>query len=221
MRYEAVWCGTANLHPAMVASCRSLLANSHVDHCYLLTDKISKNCDRISDPRVEWRIVDNKWFDPTGPNMTSQFTWMAMLRAALVHVLPEDLDIVLSLDCDTICVGNIDDIWKLPVDDYYFSASMEPARCKYGLQYCNTGVALYNLKKLRDGKADEVIDVLNRQRFTFVEQDVFSYLCQGYILDMPSRFNTTEYTLKCTAPRIKHFAGKKHYINEAEFREWL
>ncbi len=221
MRCEAVWCGTSNLHNVMKASCRSLLAHSHVDHCYLLTDKIPKDQYYLDDPRVEWRVVDNKWFNSDGPNMTSQFTWMAMLRAALIHVLPDDLDVVLSLDCDTICVGNIDDVWKLPVDEFYFSASMEPARSKFGLQYCNTGVALYNLKKLRDGKADEVIDVLNRQRFTYVEQDVFNYLCQGYILDMPSRFNTTEFTLKCVAPRIKHFAGKKYYINEAEFREWL
>ncbi len=221
MRCEAVWCGTSNLHNVMKASCRSLLAHSHVDHCYLLTDKAPKECYYIDDPRVEWKVIDNKWFDPEGPNMTSQFTWMAMVRAALIYILPEDLDVVLSLDCDTICVENIDDIWKLPVDNYYFSAAMEPDRCKHGLQYCNTGVALYNLKKLRNGKADEVIDVLNRQRFSFVEQDVFSYLCQGYILNMPSYFNCTEYTLKCTAPKIKHFAGHKHYIHEVEFREWL
>ena len=62
MRCEAVWCGTSNLHNVMRASCKSLLANSHVDHCYLLTDKIPKDQYYFDDPRVEWKVVDNKWF---------------------------------------------------------------------------------------------------------------------------------------------------------------
>ena len=215
----AAYCGNDAVHEAMVASCKSLLAHSTVDHVWLLTDKPPKKQFWFDDPRVSWKVVENKWFNPEGPNMTSHFTWLAMLRAALCHIL--DVDKILSLDCDTICVGNIDDVWTIDISDAYFSASIEPHRTKNGFVYTNTGVALYNLDKLRQGKADEVIDVLNRQQFNWVEQDVFNYLCQGYIKVMPSRFNTNDFTQKCTEPRIKHFAGQKHYLHEAEFREWL
>ena len=215
----AVYCGNAAVHEAMAASCKSLLAHSTVDQVWLLTDKPPKKSLWLEGTRASWKIIYNKWFRPDGPNMTSHFTWLAMLRAALCHVL--DVDKVLSLDCDTICVGDVDDVWSIDISDAYFAASIEPHRTNNGFIYTNTGVCLYNLEKLRQGKADEVIDVLNRQQFTWVEQDVFNYLCQGYISIMPSRYNCTMYTQKCTAPRIKHFAGQKYYLHEAEFREWL
>lgn len=215
----AVYCGNAAVHTAMVASCKSLLANSSVDQVWLLTDTPPKHGMWLDGTRANWRVVDNKWFKPDGPNMTSHFTWLAMLRAALCHIL--DVDKVLSLDCDTVCVGNIDDVWSIDISDAYFAASIEPHRTHNGFVYMNTGVCLYNLEKLRNGKADEVIDVLNRQQFSWVEQDVFNYLCQGYMAVMPSRYNTNPWTQKCTAPKIKHFAGQTHYLHEAEFREWL
>ena len=215
-RYAA-YCGTSNLHKAMWVSASSLLENSSADFVWLLTDKEPPK--ELQLDRVEWCVVENKWFRPDGPNMTSKFTWMAMLRAALAFVLP--VDRVLSLDVDTVCLRNIDGVWNIDVTDMYFAASHENHRTHNGFMYCNTGVALYNLEKLRDGKASEVIEVLNRQYYTWVEQDVMNYLCQGRMVDMPSKYNTTDFTDKCLAPCIKHFAGKSAWLHEPEFKPWL
>ena len=216
MRY-ACYCGNSAVHDAMSASCRSLLAHSSVDHVWLLTDEAP--VDGVRDTRVEWHVVDNVWFDDDGPNMTSRYTWLAMLRAMLCYVLP--VDTVLSLDCDTVCIGDVDGVWDLDISDAYFAASEEAHRCYQGLQYTNTGVALYNLRKLRDGKANEVAHVLNNRQYTWVEQDVMNYLCQGRIVDMPSEYNANAWTALCEAPKIVHYAGVSDYREHELFKQWL
>ena len=207
----AVYTGSRNLYENMVIAAKSLVANSKVDKIYFfIEDDIFPY--KLPD-FIETKNVSNQtYFDKNGPNMTSQFTYFALMRAALAFELPE-YDTVLSLDVDTIAVRKCDDVWNLPLDDNYFSASIEPHRSHNGLVYTNAGVSLFNLKKLRDsGKAEEVIDILNRHKFSWVDQDVLNYLCQGYILDMPSEYNANDYTKPCTRPRIIHYAGIPHKV---------
>lgn len=201
----AVYTGSRNLYPAMVTAAKSLLANSDVDKIYLLIEDDEIPYD-IPECVETINVSEQKFFQEDGPNMKSGYTYLAMMRAALAYVFP-DLDVILSLDVDTIVDKDISDLWSLPLDDYYFAAAKEEHRSYEGLFYTNTGVALYNLKKLRDGKADEVIFALNHQRFTWVEQDAFNYLCQGRILEMPSRYNVNTWTAPTEEKRILHYAG--------------
>ena len=208
----AVYTGSRNLYPDMVVAAKSLIINSDADKIYFLIEDDDFPFD-IPSCIETINISDQKYFKPGGPNMKSPYTYFAMMRAALCYVFP-DIDTILSLDVDTIVDKDISDIWSLPLgDDYYFSASREDMRSYYELLYTNTGVALYNLKKLRDGKAQEVIDVLNTSRFNWVEQDVFNYLCQGRILDMPSCYNVNDWTDKTNDKRILHYAGFKEWQN--------
>lgn len=206
----AVYTGSRNIYSDMLAASKSLIAHSDVDKVYfLIEDDVFpyELCDLIETRNVS----DQLYFDPWGPNMTTRFTYFAMIRAALAQEFP-DLSRILSLDCDTFCVRDVSRLWELPIDDLYFAASIEPARSKCGLQYTNVGVALMNLDKLRNGKCDECIDVLNKHKFTFVDQDVMNYLCQGYIYPMHSEYNANEFTEPVQNPRIVHFAGMKREI---------
>lgn len=201
----AVYTGSRNIYSDMLAASKSLIAHSDVDKVYfLIEDDVFpyELCDLI-----ETRNVSNQlYFDPWGPNMQSKFTYFAMMRAALALEFPDDKRI-LSLDCDTFCVRDISHLWELPINDYYFAASKEPHRSICGMIYTNVGVALMNLEKLRNGKAQECIDVLNRQKFDYLDQDVMNYLCQGYIYPMHSEYNANSWTESVQNPRIVHFAG--------------
>ena len=155
---HAVYSGSRNLYPEMAAAAKSLAANSDVDRIYLLIEDPEFPSDLPS--YVEAIDVSGQgWFPDGGPNMNSEFTYLALIRAALCHLFPE-IDRILSLDVDAFCVGDVSDVWDIPLDGFYLAASPEPVCCGKGLMYCNTGVALYNLDMLRDGKADEVIEVL-------------------------------------------------------------
>lgn len=214
MTKYAAYTASRNLYPDLIPAVKSLIINSDVDHVfflieddefpYYIPDKIS--CINVS---------DQKFFAKDGPNMNSRFTYLAMMRATYAKIFP-DIDRILSLDVDTIVdkyIGST--LWQLPIDDYYFSASKEPLRSKDDKSfYTNIGVALYNLKKLRDGKVDEVIAELNKHRYSFLEQDVFNFLCQGSILDMDSSYNANDYTLPTYDKKIIHYAGIKDWNHE-------
>ena len=207
----AAYVGTRNVYQDILPSLKSLLINSDVDRVYLLIEDDVFPYE-LPDCVETINVSDQPYFSHDGPNYHGmKWTWMTMMRAALAKVFP-DLDVILSLDNDTIIDQDISEIWDLPIDDYYYAASREPLKSKGGQTYvCDLftqmGVVLYNLKKLRDGKADEVIDELNRHRYIFAEQDAFNMLCQGYIYPMPSMYNVCDYTEPATYKKIYHFAA--------------
>lgn len=205
---HALYSGSANLYGDMQTAAKSLIANSDVGKVWMLTEGgydywLPDICEVVD-------VSKQKFFPKDSPNMGSRFSYLSLMRAALA-LMPElaDVDRILSLDVDTICTRDVSQIWDMPVDDCYFSASSEPKSCYKNMLYCNTGVALYNLAKLRDGKAQEVVDCLNWRRYPNIEQDVFSFLCQGHIHDMPSEYNATRFTGATNVIRIMHFAGRR------------
>ena len=209
MKY-AVYTATRNLYDRLVPSIKSLLMNSDVDKVYLLIedDKFPYELPR----EVECiNVSERRYFRVTGPNNVYPWAYMSMMRAALCKVL--DVDLVLSLDADTIVDGDISGLWELPMEDYYFAAVSEPDRCQDGTVYTNIGVALFNLDKMRDGKADEVIKALNWKRYYILEQDCLNEKCQGHILALPSAYNVCAFTAPSKSPKIIHYAGIRDWMD--------
>ncbi len=206
---HALYSGSTNLYGDMQTAAKSLIANSDVDKVWLLTEGgydfyLPDICEMVD-------VSGQEFFPKDSPNMNTKYSYLSLMRAALA-LMPEleGVDRILSLDVDTICIRNVSDIWDMPVDDCYFSACCEPGCCYKNMLYCNTGVAIYNLDMLRDGKAEEVIHCLNVRRFPNIEQDVFSFLCQGRIHEMPPEYNAGHKWTKATnVVRIRHFAGEK------------
>ena len=220
----AAYCGTRNLYQMMVPAIRSLLDNSNVERIYLVIedDKFPYQLP----PQVKIINGSNQtFFKKDGPNMNSRFTYMAMMRAALCYLLPHH-DKVLSLDIDTIVVQDISDLWDIDLGDNYFVACVEPDRCWGGKwhketdprMYYNVGVTMFNLKKMREDKAEEIIQDLNVSKYDFIEQDCMNKLCQGGILNLSNDFNCMKYSgyQYCGHsfdPKIIHFAGIKDWFN--------
>ena len=205
MKY-ALYSGSKNLYGDTQTSCKSLIANSDVDHVYILTEGdydfwLPDFCEVLD-------VSGQQFFPPDSPSMKTSYSYLALMRAALA-LMPElsHVNRILSLDVDTICVRDVSQVWDMPIDDCYFSASNEYVTKIKDMLYCNTGVALYNLEKLRDGKAEEVVYALNERLYPNIEQDVFSFMCLGRVHDMPSEYNCTRFTLPTNVIRILHFAG--------------
>ena len=220
----AVYTGTKNLYRMMVPAVKSLLTNSDVDDIYLYIedDVFPKEYGMPEEIVHVVNCKDQKYFKPDGPNMKSKFTYMALMRAAMAKEF-ENLDRILALDVDTIVVDDISKLWDLPLGDkYYLAASEEPGATEIkDIPYYNIGVCLYNLEKLRDGKCDEVIEALNTKEYKYMEQDAFSELCQGAIYDMPSMYNSCDFTKPCSKPKIAHFAGYKKWDGRTIVEQYM
>jgi len=107
-----------------------MLKNGRPDEIYLL----------VEDDQMPYWLPENvkvinvshqTFFPKDGPNMKSRYTYLALMRAALAYVLPSDIDVVLSMDCDTLVVGDITELWERDMTGYYFSASIEPHRTRW------------------------------------------------------------------------------------------
>jgi len=220
----AAYTGTRNLYNGMLASAKSVIANSDVEEVWLLIEDDELPHKDVPDMVHTMNIKEKAklFFPENGPNMNSKYTYMALMRAALCYLFP-DQDKILSLDCDLVAMDDISDLWNLPIgDEYYLAASREPQFCVKGIQYVNVGVTLYNLKKLRDGKAMEVISALNRWPYPNLEQDAFSYLCSSRTLDMPSCYNFNAYTSPVRKGEVKilHYAGVDRWLNMPDIVKW-
>ena len=182
--------------------------NSDVDKIYLLTE--DEEFPFLLPQEIEAiNVSGQQFFRYDGPNYLNAWTWMVLMRLALAMLFP-NLDRILSLDVDTIVDDDVSDLWDLPIDDCYFAATpqVSPAPAN---GYVNVGVSLFNLDKLRDGKAQETIDLVNSQKLTWVEQDALNYTCRDKIYPMPAKYNDNNYVCRDPAPKIYHFAAIRNW----------
>ena len=206
----AVYCGTRNIYKHMIPSMKSLLKYSNVEKIYFLIE--DDQFPYELPPEVECINVSNQqWFPSDGPNYTSKWSYMILLRAALTKLFPH-LDKILSLDCDTLIQNNISELWDLSLDDYYFAAVREPEKSTEKFTYINAGVMVFNLKKIREEHQDEkYIENLNNCFRYYPEQECFSALSQGKILELPSKYNLSCVSTTSTEEKIIHFAAYKQW----------
>ena len=217
----AAYFGTRNVYEAMIPAVNSLVWNTKVERVVLFIedDEFPYPMPEICEAR---NLSGQTVFRKTGPNFTSKWTYMSMMRVALPSLLPEE-DRVLYLDIDTIVEEDISELWDLNLDDYYFAAVREPEKSRKDFDYINAGVMMMNLKKMRDGLAKEIIGLLNRSFYPCKEQDLYSEKCQGKILLLPGDYNVSEYTELPLHFKILHFAAvpTAQWYKYPEVRKYL
>lgn len=203
---SAVYLGTRNIYKDMTPCLKSLLLHTDVEKVYFLIE--DDEFPEYLPPCVEViNVSGQKFFTPDGPNFVNPWTWMALMKAALSKVLPDDT--VLVLDYDVFFVKDIgSELWDIDLDGYYFAGVTEPKKQGFRQPYINFGVLLLNMKKIReDGMDDRFIHSLNTE-YTFTnEQDVMNRMCREYIKTIPSTYNSNDYVAPCEDPKVIHFAG--------------
>ena len=201
----AAYFGTRNVYDAMVPAVRSLIKNTSVERVVLFIedDRFPYALPEICETR---NLSGQTAFRKTGPNYSSKWTYMSMMRVALPMLLPEE-ERVLYLDIDTIVRKDISELWDLLIGDKYFAAVREPAKSRPGFTYINEGVMMMNLEKMRDGLAKRMIDELNRHAWPCKEQDLYSEWCQGQFLLLPGDYNASNFTDDPDEIKIMHYAA--------------
>lgn len=197
---------TRNIYNDVLPSLKSLLKNGNVDKVYLLIEDDWVGFD-LPDKVETFNISSWKAeLNPDGPNMGCRWTYMVMLKVIICKMFPQ-LPRVLTLDVDTIVRGDLSPLWDLPIDDYYFAGAREPywSHLLYR-DYVNAGVLMWNLDKMRNGTADQVLAALNYRKFSLVEQDALNEICWDRIYVMDAAYNAGDWTEKPRSEiRIRHY----------------
>ena len=211
-----LYLATRNLYDYLPAAYSSLLHYTKVDHVYLLIEDDTLPFKLPSN--VTCMNVSNQTFFPKdGPNFSSAYTYMALMKAAVTKLFP-DLHTVLILDVDTIVNDDITSIFSTDISDSYYAAVTEPyMSSKKGYTYSNVGVFLLNLDLLRSTHMDDrIISALNTTKYTYPEQDAFNELCGDRFTELPAHYNVTKGISNITGTTsthasILHFASCKNW----------
>ena len=195
---DVVYFGSREIYPDFVTAINSLRANNKANVYAIIED------ESLGIPDVTYIKWDyRKWFN----NLNTQTKWkdFGVLRAALSKVFP-DKDKILSLDVDTIVTGDISDLWNVDLGSYHMAMVREPY-LSGERTYFNAGVALINLKLLReDGTDDKMIRDLNSYYRRYVAQDTITEYCR--VLELPSTYNSCKFTAPCGNAKIIHYADR-------------
>lgn len=206
-----VYTGQRPFYEDMVTAIKSLLYNTKVDRIYLM---IEDDEFPHSMPSFVKAVNAEKFefFSKNSPNYNNPWSHMILNRVAFSKIFPEE-DVILSMDVDAIVDRDISPIWDYPIEKYYVAGVPEVKKSKNGNVYINYGVALLNLKKIREsGIDDRMIQHLNTNRQFAIDQDTVNKFCKGSILAIPSEYNSNDFTEKCEEPRVVHFAGRGEYF---------
>ena len=216
----AIYSGTRNLYAAMDAAEKSLVANSSVERVYFLIedDEFPHELPGIVETT---NVREQHWFSPHGPNMKTQFTYMALLRVCYAKILPKAKR-VLQLDVDTVVIDDIDALLAMDMREAWFAAVREPARSvdlkdgttvrtdykPWGERYYNIGVAMFNLEQIRKDRIDDfLIHALNTEHLDYIDQDAWDKYGNDRCIDLDTRYNESMVTGYTDNPAIVHFAG--------------
>ena len=224
MQKAVAYLATRNLYDLLPAAYNSLIAHNPDVHVYLLIEDDTFPLVHPDNVTV-MNVGHQTWFPESGPNYQSMYSYMVLLKCAMTKIFPK-LDRILVLDADTIVTDSISDLWDLDLTCDYYAAVVEPRTSEInGRLYCNAGVLMLNLQKLRqDGMDDDLINVLNTRHFSYPEQDAINELCGHFFTPLVSAYNDTStgfgITRKPEVTRIIHYAGIKNWNGFDPVREY-
>ncbi len=196
------WCGVM---------LTSLFENnkSHQITVYVLTQKLSdQNCSIFRQlgekygQTINIVTTDDVDFEICPIKETDHVSIATYLRLAAPHLLPNDVEKIIYLDCDIIVSGDLGALWDLDISGYALGVVYDEAYQddeKYitlGLEkrrrYFNAGVLLMNLKYFRKH------DVMTRcfqvikdipERLLFHDQDTLNVVLEQECINIHPRFN--------------------------------
>ncbi|MDO5415899.1 MAG: glycosyltransferase family 8 protein [Lachnospiraceae bacterium] len=132
---------------------------------------------------------------------TGGFDISAMGRLFVGTVLPEDVERVLYLDCDTVVLASLRKLWDMELSGRLLGAVMEPTiyrqvKESIGLEekdaYYNSGVLLIDVKRWRETEAErrlvEFYGQLGGKTFA-CDQDTLNGALKGQIKALSPRYN--------------------------------
>ena len=216
----AVYTGTRNIYDQMYVCLKSLLLTTPMDRVFLLIED-----DEFPYPVPENVSIANvstqEMFRPGSPNYNSPWSYMAMLKCFLANMFSDMHGNILWLDCDTIVLDDISDLFSVDLSGFYYAGVMEPAKSKDVFRYINAGVLLCNLELLRGMcKEQEMIAFLNVCKLQWVDQDIINLLCQGRIRVIESIYNSNAFTMPCIRPKIIHYAAIKDFHSDWAWQKY-
>ena len=139
----------------------------------------------------------------------------------------KNIDKVLYLDTDTICLKNLDDIWNIDLSNEIIVARSENFNLPHVMSlnlksnwYFNSGIMLINLKKWREKNIEKLLfkqALVEQDKYKYIDQDILNIVIddQKKAIDEPKIYLKVWWTSdilkreRKKSPYLVHFIGPK------------
>ena len=215
---------------AMVSICSLLENNKELDaiNIYFICNSISETSKNklqqiIHGFNRKLIFIDKDEIDISFIKQ-SEFSRSGYYRLFASDVIKEDR--VLYIDCDTVILDSLKDLWETDIDGYILAGVRDTVEdfnagavgLRDNSEYINSGMMLYNLKKMREIHfTEQVIDCFHLYNgyVPHHDQGVVNYIARGKILYLPVRYNLMSQYLLFTPEQLKKlFHIRKLYSDE-------
>lgn len=189
--------------------------NNYYRNLYLFIEDDELNLPFIN---IEYININKlKCLNSKGVNYNTGYSKASLIRLYLSSLLKEDK--VLYLDMDLIVKDNIDELWDIDLSNYYIAGVIDEG-AKTNLMtpnipvdknhYINSGVVLFNLKKIReDNKQKDLDNYVNNNKLYYPDQDTLNVIFKNNILFLDNKYNSSIFTKESPNFKIYHWAGNK------------
>lgn len=227
----------------------SALVNSSKDRYYefivLSEDIKDENKNKLLDIVKEYKNVKISFYNPfkilDGIKLfvdNSVYSKDLYVRVIIPYILKK-YDKVLVIDVDTICKTDLKELYDQNISSYCMAAVRDTVYggylngaksdimkyCKNTLKlknpynYCNTGVLICNLNKMRQKYSLKfLLNHINTHKYMIYEQDILNVLYDDDILFLDAKWNVFTYTNGHIENSVL-FAPKKDYENYLKARK--
>ena len=169
-----------------------------------------------------------RWFDFSFD--ARGFAPSALARLFMARVLPEDIDRILYLDCDTVVLEDLSPLFRLDMTGHDLGMVAEPTvnktrRRQLGMAeeqtYFNSGVLLVNLDKWRrDGTEQTILGYYRDMGGNLVapDQDAINGAIPGRILELPPRYNYGSVQIYYPWKAQRKMSAPTPFMSEEDYR---
>ena len=161
-----------------------------------------KNCIRKNDSKIEFYTVNKSYLNDCPVREGDHITLGTYLRLLLPKILPANLNKVIYLDGDIICVDSLTSFWNIDIENYSAGVcintsaidirKIERLKLKYDTIYFNAGVLSINLDYWRKNdisyKCMEFI-TNNPDACELHDQDALNKILEGTTKLISPRYN--------------------------------
>lgn len=144
--------------------------------------------------------------------------------------LPQDIDKVIYVDCDTIFAGSLRELWETDISGHYAGMVNDIRGASHrkllGIpgkgKYYNSGLLLINLKKWREEYIEQkFIDYIAEQGgyVPIVDEGVLNAVLDGKILCLPLKYNVATMMYAFSYREFLKIGRPYEYYSEEEAKE--
>ncbi|MBP3274078.1 MAG: glycosyltransferase family 8 protein, partial [Butyrivibrio sp.] len=153
----------------------------------------------------------------------------AYARLFIGSMLPDTVSKVLYLDCDTLVLGALDELFNTEMDQYVIGGVRDAFsvlnKKVFGIQrgklLINSGVLLIDLQKWRLEKKEELINQLicSNKKIYQGDQGVINMVFHGNVYELPLKYDVMTYLFDFSYEEMMLYRKPDNYFTKKEVRQ--